>query len=38
MNVKTLERSYKNASRAFFDELSSFKIIVKPNWFAERRM
>jgi len=38
MNVETLERSYKDASRTFFDEFGSFKIIVKPNWFAERRM
>jgi len=38
MNVETLERSCKDASRTFFDEFDSFKIIVKPNWFAKRRM
>ena len=38
MNMKILERSCKDTSRTFFDEFSSFKIIVKPNWFAERRM
>jgi len=35
MNVKTLERSYKDASRTFFDEFGSFKIVVKLNWFAK---
>jgi len=29
--VKTLERFCKDASRTFFDEFDSFKIIVKPN-------
>jgi len=31
MNVETLERSCKDASRTFFDEFGSFKIIVKSN-------
>jgi len=38
MNVETLELSCKDASRNFFDEFRSFKIVGKLNLFAERRM
>jgi len=33
MNVETLERSCKDASQTFVDEFSSFKMIIKLNWF-----